>query len=203
MVSVVKIGGSLAYDERLTDWLDQILKHTHKPIVIVPGGGPFADQVRQLQSKWQFSDLAAHQMAILAMHQFGHLLTDLRPKIAVATSVQSIRDKLQQGVSKLVWIPDIAELNKAKIPATWEITSDSLAAWLSQQLNADHLFLIKSVELSNNQPVDNIDDQSSNIVDKAFAQMSAHCTCPIIFLGKKQTQKFHAAFDKESKKQYR
>lgn len=195
MVSVVKIGGSLAYDGRLTDWLDQILKHTHQPIVIVPGGGPFADEVRQLQSKWQFSDLAAHQMAILTMHQFGHLLASLRPKMIIAPSVQSIRDKINQGISKLIWLPEIEELNQAQIPATWEITSDSLAAWLSQQLDADHLFLIKSVEFTNDQHVSVRNYQNPDIVDKAFPQMSAQCTCPITILGKEQLLEFNKVLD--------
>lgn len=191
MVCVVKIGGSLADDDRLTDWLDQILKHTRKPIVIVPGGGPFADQVRQMQSRWTFSDLAAHQMAILGMHQFGYLLADLRPQIMIASCVQSIQDSLKQGVSKLIWLPEIAELNQAQIPATWDITSDSLAAWLSQQLNADHLFLIKSVDLPNTQQIPGYDNKHLEIVDKAFSRMSVQCICPITILGKEQFQEFH------------
>ncbi len=36
-------------------------------VVIVSGGGPFADQVRDAQKRWKFNDQQAHQIALHAM----------------------------------------------------------------------------------------------------------------------------------------
>ncbi len=47
------------------------------PLVVVPGGGPFADAgPRRRTARLGFSDAAAHAMAILAMEQFGQVILD-------------------------------------------------------------------------------------------------------------------------------
>ena len=42
--------------------------------LVVPGGGPMADLVREIYSRWDLSDEAAHWMAVLAMEQYAHFL---------------------------------------------------------------------------------------------------------------------------------
>ena len=44
---VVKIGGSLSHDPALREWLTQLWEVGGGRVVIVPGGGDFADTVRQ------------------------------------------------------------------------------------------------------------------------------------------------------------
>jgi 5-(aminomethyl)-3-furanmethanol phosphate kinase len=49
----------------------------------------------------------------------------------------------------MVWLPSEMVLNadlcaEADVPHSWDVTSDSLAAWLAQQLEASQLVLIKS-----------------------------------------------------------
>ena len=61
---VVKLGGSLAYSPELPHWLSAL---AHTDAVIVPGGGPFADTVRDAQQIWRFDDATAHAMALLAI----------------------------------------------------------------------------------------------------------------------------------------
>ena len=73
--AVVKLGGSTASAAGMDAWI-AALAGSGLPLVIVPGGGPFADQVRQAQKRLGFSDGAAHAMAILAMDQFGHVILD-------------------------------------------------------------------------------------------------------------------------------
>ncbi|MCG8046554.1 MAG: hypothetical protein N0C89_17320 [Candidatus Thiodiazotropha endolucinida] len=72
---VVKLGGSLFNSADLRDWLAVLAKAGS--LVIVPGGGPFADQVRLAQRLWQIDDSSAHLMALLAMEQFGRMLCGL------------------------------------------------------------------------------------------------------------------------------
>src|SRR4051812_7801139 len=70
---VLKLGGSLASSGGLTACL-AALGRLRGEIVVVPGGGVFADAVRAAQPRFGFSDRAAHRMAILAMEQYAVML---------------------------------------------------------------------------------------------------------------------------------
>ena len=52
---VVKLGGSLYDSRHLPCWLDALSK---TGAIVVPGGGGFADRVRQAQVRWRFGDKA-------------------------------------------------------------------------------------------------------------------------------------------------
>ncbi len=69
---VVKLGGSLADSAQLPRLLRELARLPD--LVIAPGGGPFADAVRRAQKERGFDDAAAHDMALLAMAQFGRML---------------------------------------------------------------------------------------------------------------------------------
>ena len=75
-ILVVKFGGSSASSPDLKRWVAAIEK-ARGPLVVVPGGGPFADTVRLYQRQIAYDDDAAHEMAILAMEQFGCALVSL------------------------------------------------------------------------------------------------------------------------------
>lgn len=141
---VVKLGGSLFNSDNLRNWL-KVLAGCGS-VVVVPGGGPFADQVRQAQHRWGFDDSSAHIMALLAMEQFGRMLCGLQPGLAAATTIQQIREVLERGGTP-VWMPTSMVMAASGIEHSWGVTSDSLAAWLSGQLGADKLILVKSVSL--------------------------------------------------------
>jgi dihydroneopterin aldolase len=113
--------------------------------VLVPGGGPFADHVRGLQQTLRFSDEAAHAMALLAMEQFGHVLIDRAARLQPARTIGDIRSTLSTGKIP-VWFPSSMVLATSAIPASWEVTSDSLAAWLAAELGASALLLIKQTD---------------------------------------------------------
>jgi aspartokinase-like uncharacterized kinase len=135
-ILVVKLGGSLAGVPVLADWL-KVLAQAGGRSVIVPGGGPFADQVRDLQRELGFDDTTAHHLALLAMGQVP------------------------------VWMPTAMTLGRPEIPETWEVTSDSLAAWLAGALNADRLVLVKSAAPPPG-PVTAAELSRRGLVDPAF-----------------------------------
>ncbi len=137
---VLKIGGAQARGGPLREWLDAISRHAGR-IVVVPGGGPFADVVRAMQGQIGFDEAAAHEMAMLGMSQFGRALQSLRPGFERADSRASLRDALARGQTP-IWSPAPMAL-AAGLPASWDITSDSLAAWLAGELGADRLILVK------------------------------------------------------------
>ena len=139
-LTVVKLGGSHAFGPELRTWIAAIGR-LRGSIVIVPGGGPFADAVRLAQKQMGFSDSAAHAMAMMAMAQFGQALMSFEPAIRLAASRAAIRRALRDRLIP-AWTPE-RMANAAGLPETWELTSDSLAAWLAGEIGATRLVLIK------------------------------------------------------------
>ncbi|MCU7891414.1 MAG: amino acid kinase [Candidatus Thiodiazotropha sp. (ex Ustalcina ferruginea)] len=147
---VVKLGGSLACSEDLQGWLRVLAGDSS--LVIVPGGGPFADQVRRMQNQWGFDESTAHQMALLAMEQFGTMFCALQPGLTAAVSVEEIDDVQQQRGETPVWMPSLMVMPEPDIAHSWEVTSDALSLWLSERLGADALVLVKSISLTGINP---------------------------------------------------
>lgn len=169
---VIKLGGSLAQSGALIKCLNTIEhKYQGRAVVIVPGGGAFADQVRVAQNYWQFDDKTAHAMALLAMQQTALMLKGLKPNFAMASSASAIQERLNQR-KVVIWSPDISELDSTGIQATWDITSDSLAAWLAKALSAKELILVKSANINDGLSMRELAEQ--NVVDKAFCGFIAH-----------------------------
>jgi len=139
--AVVKLGGSTAGHEELQRWIE-VLATARFPLVIVPGGGPFADQVRALQGPLAYSDDAAHDMAILAMDQFGLVIAERHQRLRPCRSWPAIRQTLETGGIP-VWLPSQMTWDAPDIPKSWDVTSDSLAAWFCRQWGAKRLLLIK------------------------------------------------------------
>ena len=101
---IVKLGGSLNTDPRLPEWLELLVQLGGGRVAVVCGGGVFADEVRRSQAHWRFNDLAAHNMAVLAMAQTTYMAQALNPKLHLATSKAEIRDVLRGGHTAL-WLP--------------------------------------------------------------------------------------------------
>jgi dihydroneopterin aldolase len=139
--TVVKLGGSLAGSPLLRPWL-QAIEAAAGSVVIVPGGGPFADAVRATQPVMGFDDRAAHVMALLAMAQYAVALASLGSKLIVAADGTAIEQALSHEQVP-VWspwpmlceVPDVAE--------SWDVTSDSLALWLATRLQARRVVIVK------------------------------------------------------------
>ncbi len=141
---VVKLGGSLAASPCLPAWLEAVSRHGGGKVTLVPGGGPFADQVRDLQRRWRFSDGAAHHMALLAMEQYGRMLCDICAALTPAATLADMQATAMAGRVG-VWMPTAMVLAEHDLPCEWDLTSDSLAAWLAHRLGASSLLLVKSV----------------------------------------------------------
>ncbi|PVV20561.1 MAG: hypothetical protein B6D78_10055 [gamma proteobacterium symbiont of Ctena orbiculata] len=161
---IVKLGGSLFTSDHLTKWL-ALLAQT-QALVIVPGGGPFADQVRQAQQQLQFDESTAHRMALLAMEQFGRMLCGLQPGLTATANSLQMEDALKRGETP-VWMPTAMTMAAADVEHSWDLTSDSLAVWLCNQLGAQNLILVKSLSLDcENLSLDEL--TARNIVDNRF-----------------------------------
>ncbi len=177
MFRVVKLGGSLHDSPRLPDWLEALARAGGR-VILVPGGGPFADTVRAAQGRLGFSDATAHQMALLAMEQYGLLLCGLNPGLRPAASPQAIAEIVARGLTP-VWLPASMCRGVWDIPENWSVTSDSLAAWLAHHLGAEALALIKHGDS------DATDIQAwaeSGRVDRHFPEYAARFGKPVEIL---------------------
>lgn len=163
MDAVVKIGGRLGRGKHLRAVCEGVaaLGQLHC-LLIVPGGGIFADTVRRCDARVGLSDTAAHWMAILAMDQYGYLLADLIPG---STAVRSLEDA--QGAAAEGRVPVLLPfdlVNRADaLPHSWTVTADSIAAWVAGLVEARTLVLLKDRKgLSS--PVDGGDGSSPRVV---------------------------------------
>ena len=140
MLTVVKVGGGLGRDDALKGLCTALgaLGERH-PLLVVPGGGDFADAVRDADRRFGLSAETSHRMAILGMEQFGWLLSELIP------GAERRADLARVGAGRTtVLLP--AALPLDTLPASWQVTSDSIAAWVAVQLGAERLVLIKQVD---------------------------------------------------------
>ncbi len=166
-VWVVKVGGSLLGSEELERWLGLFAKFSDGNIIIVPGGGVFADAVRDAQKVSKISDTCAHKLAVLAMDQFGLLLANMNPDLAIARTEMEIDERTWQHRC-IVWLPSQMVLAEDSIPQSWDVTSDSIAAWLAEKVNAQQLVLVKSDKPDG--PELNLRMMSeTGVVDEAFS----------------------------------
>lgn len=132
----------------------QMIAATRVPVVIVPGGGPFADSIRALQPTMKFDDALAHRLAMLAMQQMGELIVAQNERFTAAHSLTEISDACRDGKVP-VWAPLRMIVNDAAVPAGWSATSDSLAARLAELLGA-RLILLKSVDVASGANIDDL-----------------------------------------------
>jgi len=137
-------------------------------VVIVPGGGPFADTVRTAQRRMGFDDRAAHLMSLLAMEQYGHALICCDDLLQPADSVECI-ERFLAAQRVPVWMPARMVAAAADVEPSWRVTSDSLAAWLSGTIGAGRLILVKHVG-SLSGPEQCQDLVAMGVVDEAFPQ---------------------------------
>ncbi|WP_406671190.1 amino acid kinase [Methanolobus sp. ZRKC4] len=129
MKIVVKLGGSIMkYSHSIIDSLKHLERSNGNDhsILIVPGGGVFADSIRTISEKYEIGDDAAHWMAILAMEQYAYYIVD---KTGV-NSVENINE-VPSGVSVLLPYRMLRETDK--LPHSWDVTSDTIAAWIARE----------------------------------------------------------------------
>lgn len=187
---VVKLGGSVVRSPELNAWLDAIAAST-RPIVVVPGGGALADEVRAAQSALGFSDEAAHRMALLAMDQLAWAIASLRLGFEVGDTEEALRATLRRGLVA-VWAPYALAADRADIPQSWTVTSDSLALWLARVLGAARVYVIKSIARTRS-GFSAAQLASDGVLDEAFPAMLKEAACPAVLLGRGDQSAFAAS----------
>jgi len=171
--SVIKIGGSLGRGEKLKNLCCRLaeLGRRHR-MLIVPGGGIFADTVRHYDSRYRLGKSASHWMAILAMDQFGYLLSELIPGSVPVRSLATAR-KIADARKLPVLTPFDLLRRADPLPHSWRVTSDSIAAWVAELARAHMLVLLKDVDgLYTNHPRET---EHAVLLEEIFMENLAVC----------------------------
>ena len=139
---VVKVGGGLLRDEGLAGLRRGCAEvnalATKRPVLVVPGGGPFADAVRAIDEQVGLTDGVAHALALRAMDQLGAMLA---PLLAAAEPLSDLVAPRALGL--LAVAPAFA--GRPEVPESWAVTSDSLAVLAAGAIGADEAVLLKPV----------------------------------------------------------
>ncbi len=146
-IQCIKIGGGLIShpDELINLMKDLDTLSKSYQLVVIPGGGPFADVVREIYSQYNLSETVAHWMAILAMDQYGFFLSNLSENAVTISSIANIKELALSN--KLVMILPFQILYKRDpLTHSWNVTSDSIAAYIATLINAESLILLKDVD---------------------------------------------------------
>lgn len=165
---VVKLGGSIVRGGTLAGWLD-VISDAQRPIVLVPGGGALADEVRHCQRQLGFGDSTAHRMALLAMDQLAWAIAGMTPGYEVGTTIEDLRNIHERGLVA-VWAPSAFLADRTDVEATWRLTSDSLALWLAGKLGAASCCVVKSAPIAR-RPLSADALRHDGVVDEAFPAM--------------------------------
>lgn len=182
---VVKLGGSLQSFQGLQRWVHLIAETGCGRLVLVPGGGQFADAVRETQRTAGFDDRIAHGMALRAMEQYGLLLSAMAPGLVPAHSDLQMRVILAEGRVP-VWMPHAMASTSPDVTPDWTFTSDSLSLWLARRLRAEALLLIKSVPMPrDDSTVEEL--AGAGLIDGAFAPLARDYAGEIGWFGREES----------------
>ncbi len=145
--TVVKIGGSLSlYPEKLRALCLKISEISkEQKLIVVPGGGEFADVVRRLDKNFHLSSSTSHRMAILGMDQYGMLLSDLIPGSIMINKLEEI--EYYFDLNKLpIFLPSQLLLREDPLENSWDLTSDSIAVYIADRLQVTKVLLVTDVD---------------------------------------------------------
>jgi aspartokinase-like uncharacterized kinase len=187
---VVKLGGSVVRSAELPRWLDAIAAAPAQ-VIVVPGGGALADEVRTCQAHLGFGDASAHRMALLAMDQLAWAVAGLRQGFEVGATEADLWAALDRG-SVGVWAPYALIAERTDIEESWRLTSDSLALWLAGRIGAQRCYLIKSIARQQTR-MGAEQLARDGIVDTAFPAMLKDAGVPAVLLGRGDQEAFAAS----------
>ncbi|WP_145263105.1 hypothetical protein [Planctomycetes bacterium Pan216] len=163
---LVNVGGSLfktpSFPRLIIEWLS---RRRDERLLLVPGGGELANHLRNLSQSWSTKQSSAHWAAIDVMSAHTRMLADL---------LDRHRDTIGRAHRVLDPGPLLRIDAGRTLPMNWEVTSDSIAAWLALQMNAVELLLLKSV--GGSEPLKIADAVSRGWVDPVFPAVASRLT---------------------------
>jgi 5-(aminomethyl)-3-furanmethanol phosphate kinase len=155
-LTVIKVGGSLfdwpELPGRLTDLIDaRQAADREERLVLIAGGGLAADMVRALDRVHGLGNRSAHRLGLHAMDLTAILLTELLPGTIPVQCLDTLPAVWSAGsipvLAPRLILDEFERSGRDCPPASWDVTSDTIAAWMALHLDADRLILLKSAPL--------------------------------------------------------
>jgi len=146
--AVFKIGGKiLENSNNIRSTFSQLTQLYEEKIlqkiIIIPGGGSFANFVRKIDEELELGADLAHWMAIYSMNCNGQTLIKNYPYLDTIDELKSFQDAKQMFC---VFLPYNFLRKDDILPHNWDITSDSIALYVANKLKLNHCFLIKNID---------------------------------------------------------
>ncbi len=147
--TIIKLGGSIT--ERGT--LKQIVQlgetlsslfDRKQNFAIIPGGGLFAEFVRETQEKYSLDDEQAHWMAIQAMEQHASLLLKFIPNSYLHDFTKDF-DTLTFENLPIFRVMKYMK-TESGLEKTWNSTSDAIATEIALKIKAEKLVFLKDID---------------------------------------------------------
>jgi len=151
---IVKIGGKILEDsESIESTISQLKGILHRnslisKIIIIPGGGSYANFIRKIDIVLNIGDNLAHWMAILAMDYNGIELNKKFSDIEKISDFEQLEKVLSEDNKNRIFIfgPFEYLYNNDPLPHSWEVTSDSITLYIASKLKLKECFLIKNID---------------------------------------------------------
>ncbi|ABR54616.1 aspartate/glutamate/uridylate kinase [Methanococcus vannielii SB] len=138
---VIKIGGSLTFNSK--NLLSKLIE-LNKKIVLVPGGGNFADSVRELYDRTDLGELGAHKIATICTDITGIYFSEISG-IKTANNLFDAK-KILENENIVIILPSKIILSTDELPCSWSVTSDSFAAYIAKLLKSKVLIIATDVD---------------------------------------------------------
>jgi 5-(aminomethyl)-3-furanmethanol phosphate kinase len=155
-LTVVKVGGSLfdwsELPRRMTAYLDaRRARNAGEHSVLIAGGGPAANWIRSLDQIHKLGDVTAHRLAVHSLDLTARFLAELLPGSLIVDQLEMMDaagDRRAIAImSPRQVLAEIERRGASRLPASWDVTSDSIAARIAVYLEARTLVLLKSAPL--------------------------------------------------------
>ena len=108
--------------------------------VIILGGGEFANLIRKYDAEQEFSQEVNHWTAIDCMDIMAKLVDDKVESAKLAFTVDEIEEISNEGFTPIFIVSQFLK-TEDPFECSWDVTSDSIAAYVAHLLNAKLLIV--------------------------------------------------------------
>ena len=158
---IVKIGGSWLKNPKLPSLINFLHRYANQKIVLVVGGGVFAETVRNVYKSNKMTEETGHILAMKATEIFAYYLKSINPDISITNRVTNFIKK-----NLNLWLPTEKLSFEKKFQKNWESTSDSIATWLYTNTKSKGVVFIKSLSFEHAEKLKLKDLQKKRILDR-------------------------------------
>jgi len=146
--AIFKIGGKILENSRhIESTISQLTQlyeeNILQKILLIPGGGSYANFIRCIDEELVLGDDLAHWMGIYSMNYNGIELNRKYHKLECIEELKTFQDAQKIFC---IFLPYNYLRKDDTLPHSWDVTSDSIALYVANELNLNQCFLIKDVE---------------------------------------------------------